>query len=465
MDVREVTPSSLLGLNALAALRAEEEPWLARCFVPPDEFALMGGLRSVAVFGKSGSGKSAVCQMLLKEAGVFSSEPRFLVVRWQPMPSALEALTGFQSVPGQVAHLFDSCAYTLLEHLVTEPPRWREAPHWACRFLVWFIRSFLQGDRESRVGPLEEQAGREGTLVLKDLLDGEEIPPLIATDQWPLIGRELSKTVQRLGWEGIWIVIDGIEPWVEAQPQRAGAALGALLASLPLFQETSLAYKAFLPSRLQPILASAAGLERGRLQPFRLNWREDQLILMTEKRLSLAFGRPMTLRHLCGTPGLLEWLRRAGGDSPRAWLEAVRPLVAHALACHPDKPVPEETWKTLRRQNPPRLELDAETGAIRVGGREIPVGSLPPGGLRLLHYLYRNAGRRISWEELYYLGYRGRASVPRTSDDSGYEERKTWESVLFTRLSELRKAIEPDPEDPLYIETLRGEGIIFHLYW
>ncbi len=295
-----------------------------------------------------------MCQMLLDEAGASSPEPRFLVVRWQPMPAALEALTGFQSVPGQVAHLFDSCAYALLEHLTSEPPRWHAAPNWARRFLVWFIRSFLQGDRESRVGPLEERLGREGALVLQDLLDREDITPLMATDQWPLIGRELSKTVQRLGREGIWIVIDGIEPWVEAQPQRAGAALGALFSSLPLFQETSLAYKAFLPSRLQPILASAAGLERGRIQPCRLTWREEQLVRITKRRLALAFGHPMTLQDLCGAPGLLEWLRRTGGDSPRAWLESIRPLVVYALACHPDKPVPEETWKTLRRQNPPR---------------------------------------------------------------------------------------------------------------
>ncbi len=45
-----------LGSEALAALRAEEEPWLERCFVPPNDFALMGRQFSIAVFGKPGSG-------------------------------------------------------------------------------------------------------------------------------------------------------------------------------------------------------------------------------------------------------------------------------------------------------------------------------------------------------------------------------------------------------------------------
>lgn len=451
-------------MEAMAALRAEEEPWLAHCFVYPDEFPLMGGLRSVAVFGKPGSGKSAVCRMLLEEAKAFSSEPRYLIVRWQPMPAALEALTGFQSVPGQVAHLFDSCAYTLMEHLSIAPSRWRTAPGWARRFLVWFIQHFLLGDKGIRIGPLEERVGRDGKRVLSDLLQGEE-SPLMPTDQWSLIGRELSKTVQRLGWEGMWVVVDGIEPWVETQPQKAEAALAALFASLPLFQETSLAYKAFLPSRLQPTLASAAGLERGRVQRYSLAWKEEQLLLLVEQRLALAFGRSMTLQDLCGAPGLLNWLRRTGGDVPRAWLETVRPLVAYALARRLNEPISEETWKTLRSQNPPPLEFDEETGYIRVGGREVPGGALPPGGLCLLRYLYRNAGRQISWEELYYRGYRGYPSVPLVPEDQGYEVRKNWESTLFTRLSELRKAIEPDPEHPLYIETVRGKGVIFHLYW
>jgi hypothetical protein len=453
-----------LGMEAVASLRAEEEHWLAHCFVYPDEFSLMGGLRSVAVFGKPGSGKSAVCRILLEEAGAFSSEPRYLIVRWQPMPAALEAMTGFQSVPGQIAHLFDSCAYTLLEHLVTAPARWHKAPSWARRFLVWFIQHFLVGDRGIRIGPLEERVGRDGKRVLSGVLQ-EEGNSLMPTDQWSLIGRELSKTVQRLGWEGIWVVVDGIEPWVETQPQRAEAALTALFASLPLFQETSLAYKAFLPFRLQPTLASTAGIERGRIQRCYLTWREEQLLLLVERRLTLAFGRPMTLQHLCGAPGLLDWLRRAGGDSPRAWLETIRPLVAYALARCLTEPVPEETWKTLRSRYPPRLEFNEETGSIRVGGREVPGGSLPSGGLRLLRYLYRNAGRPISWEELHYRGYRELSSIPRVPDDPGYEERKNWEPTLFTRLSELRKAIEPDPEDPIYIETVRGEGVIFHLYW
>jgi DNA-binding response OmpR family regulator len=173
----------------------------------------------------------------------------------------------------------------------------------------------------------------------------------------------------------------------------------------------------------------------------------------------------MSLQDLCAAKELKNWLVRTGGESPRAWLEAIRPMVSYAFAHGQNLPVSTKTWKDLRKQNPPRLELDEARACVRVGGREIPVEAMTSGGFRLLRYLYQNAGRPVSWEELYYRGYRELPRIPRTPEDQGYEDRKVWEAVLYTRLSDLRKAIEPDPKDPLYIETVRGQGVIFHLPW
>lgn len=457
--------SEPLGLQALAALRAEEEPWLEQCFVPPDDFALMGGKCSIAVFGKPGSGKSAVCRMLLREAGGASARPRYLIVPWQPMPPAFAAPTGFQSVPGQVAYILDACALALLTQLVAEPQRWYSAPSWARRFLVWFIRRFLREDAESRLGPEVALHEETGLQLLRELQQEESDTELIAVDDWPLIGAELSKVAQRLGWEGVWIIVDGIEPWFIAQPHQVRSALAAFFATLPLFQEASLAYKAFLPDRLQPALASVAGIERYRVHPYRLHWQEEQLVTIVERRLTLAFGHTMSLQDLCAAKELKLWLARIGGDSPRAWLEAIRPLVSYAFAHRESLPVSTKTWKELRRQHPPRLELDEARACVRVGGREIPADAMTGGAFRLLRYLYQNAGRPIPWEELYYRGYRELPYIPRVPEDEGYEERTTWGPILYTRLSDLRKVIEPDPSDPFYIETLRGQRVIFHLPW
>lgn len=57
------------GLAVFGALRAEDEPWLEECFVPPAEFDLMGGAPSAIVFGPPGIGKSAVRAMLVRRAG------------------------------------------------------------------------------------------------------------------------------------------------------------------------------------------------------------------------------------------------------------------------------------------------------------------------------------------------------------------------------------------------------------
>ncbi len=101
---------------------------------------------------------------------------------------------------------------------------------------------------------------------------------------------------------------------------------------------------------------------------------------------------------------------------------------------------------------------------VIVGGRVIPVNEIPAGAYRLFWYLYRNAGRLVPWDELYYKGYRGKDRVLRSVDE-GYEDPGTYTGILYNRLSDLRKAIEPDPGDPIFIETVRDKGVRLRLGW
>ena len=102
---------------------------------------------------------------------------------------------------------------------------------------------------------------------------------------------------------------------------------------------------------------------------------------------------------------------------------------------------------------------------VIVGGREVSVREMTSGGYRLFSYLYKNAGRIVPWSELYYRGYRGMDHIPRVVGDEGYEAPTLYENILYSRISDLRKAIEPDPQDPIYLDTVRGEGIVLRLQW
>jgi hypothetical protein len=455
-----------VGMAAFGSLQAEDEPWLADCFVPPADFDLMGGMYSIVVFGAPGSGKSAVREMLLKRQRGPSGRSRCLIAHWQPMLPVSESVVGFQSVPGQVSYVFDTCAMAVVEHLASYPGVWAGAPDWVRRLLSWFVHRFVQGDLATRAGFFLEQQRGLTTEAVANLLSAEPDEDLLPPHNWPLVAAELSKALICLGLDGLWIVADGLEPWIQPQFERIASALSAFFSTLPLFEQAAFAYKVFLPVGLQSTLAAAAGLERHRVHPYRLEWREEQLIEIVEQRLSMAFGgRPFGLQDLCSAGGLLEWLRRGGGNRPRAWLELVRPVAAYYLSQRLNHPIEEDLWKELRRRSLPRLVVDEANRRVVVGGREVSTREMTSGGYRILCYLYRNAGKVVSWEELYFRGYRGLEHVPRTPDDEDYEPPALYERTLHSRMSDLRKAIEPDPQYPVYFDTVKGSGVVLRLPW
>ena len=80
IDPRLVSP----GLAAFETLRAESEPWLAECYVPPADFELMAGASSAVVFGAAGSGKTALYDRLRNVLMPTDQLPARLVCEWVP---------------------------------------------------------------------------------------------------------------------------------------------------------------------------------------------------------------------------------------------------------------------------------------------------------------------------------------------------------------------------------------------
>ncbi len=455
------SPLVARGLSVFGPLRAEEEPWLEECFVPPADFDIMAEANSIIVFSLAGGGKSAVRRMLAARVCKPDRPPLFLIVEWQPSPSVWEPAVGFESVPGQVAHIFDLCAMETLCYLASYPAAWATAPEWVQQMLTWFVWRFLRGSGIIRAADLLE--GKPGCAIVAQILQADVKDDLLPSNDWRLVTREFSKAIQRLGLKGIWVMVDGAEQQMMRESERLLSALIPFLSTLSLFEQGAFVYKVFLPAGFYLPLLTASGLDRRRFAAFHLTWSEEQLQRIAERRLSLALGKPdFPLKALCIAPRFLEWMRRIGGNSPRVWLEGLRPLVARYLET--GQPIKPSDWKRLRHQFLPHLILDEGNRVVMVGGRVIPVNEIPAGAYRLLCYLYQNAGEVVPWDELYYKGYRGKDRIPRSGEE-GYEAPADYIGILYSRLSDLRKAIEPDPSDPVYIETIRDEGIRLRLTW
>ena len=103
---------------------------------------------------------------------------------------------------------------------------------------------------------------------------------------------------------------------------------------------------------------------------------------------------------------------------------------------------PSDTQPVLRLGE---VELDAARLKVRTAsGRE---ADLTPTETKLLHCLMRNAGRVLTRDALINQVW-----------DYDYDGNNNTVDVYIRRL---RQKVEPDPNDPRYIRTVRGAGYVF----
>jgi two-component system alkaline phosphatase synthesis response regulator PhoP len=119
--------------------------------------------------------------------------------------------------------------------------------------------------------------------------------------------------------------------------------------------------------------------------------------------------------------------------SPREVVARVR-AVMRRVAGETDAP---ENGQALRVRN---LEIDERAHEVRIAGSEIAV---TPAEFKILHVLAQNAGQTLTRAQLLDL----------VNDDGSIFER-----TLDRHINNLRRKIEPNPDDPEYIVTVYGVG-------
>jgi hypothetical protein len=467
-----------IGIAAFDTLRAEDEDWLLACFIPPNDFELMAGNRSIVVFGESGSGKTALRRALVQRLQ-YKGKPTHLIVEWHPAPLEPGASADLSAVRQQANQVFAMCATALVNQPMLGTTDWHSIPTTARTTIAWFIRTFAPSNLETHWGEPQDGENVAPTTLLQTITNSSEAAPFPPTPEY--IAIELVKALKPLGLEGIWVIADGLEGWAEAEPERLSAGLSNFLSTLMLFERSNFVYKLFVPQNLESLLSASTGLGRRRLDSYYLQWDTSALQSLVERRLALATGiEGFTLARLCDTPAtpkrvrgkktperklnLLEWLQAAGGTNPREWLDQIRPLAQYYLEHHLTRPIAEATWRELRRRRPPRFYFDPSKNQIIVGGRQVSLDQVPVKAYAMLRYLVQQGNRVVSKSELYFRGYQGLDKIP-NRNEKGFQELVEYEGLIDTNLWRLRQALEPEPSDPVILVTVKGHGVQLNARW
>jgi len=451
--------NTVIAIEALDTLAAEHELHLQPLvFVEPNRYTAYTGMRSLVIVGDSGSGKTALRLALTRHGTLENTPLAYLVVNWQPEP--LADVRGSPAVRAFVRQTLQACATTLLTILVRHPDLFRRAPPTVQMMFHWFLQAYISADRQHLWATVEEQAGNDEGKSLGQHLVFEPATPILhpETTEQRIISH-LTSTLQRISVRGVWVTIDGFDPWLRGSTALVSEQMIAILSTLELLDLNGFAIKMFAPRALESDITRSWGIVKDRIELETLTWTPEQLTTITERHIAAKIGKPsLHLSDLCvADRDIRDWLQRYGGSTPRGWLRLIRPLVDAFAAAGASHPLPHSVWNSLKRTHPPRLSIDLKTDRVFIGEAEI-VG-LQPRSYRLLRYLYENRSRRVPRSELYYRAYLGLAEEPRARDDRGWQEPTEWSNVLDNAILRLRRIIEPDPRRPIYIVTDRGWGV------
>ncbi|MGD8627049.1 MAG: hypothetical protein PVJ34_21115 [Anaerolineae bacterium] len=456
MNASGETPSALVTpdqvLEPFDPLRAEEESFLAGCYVQPRAFSMITGSRSALIVGESGSGKTALCQAIERHLCPPDEKPAYLVGRWTlPIPQDAQ-VEGTNLVWTQFAQIMDLIARALIRHLVIYPEDWQGAEEWVQDTLHWFLNRYLTVDLAHLARSLQDGT-EEGRGLVHDLATRPVVEVLREEASPDFVAAELMKAVEAMGLQGVTILVDGVERWLVDRP-RLALSLTAFLSTLTLFEKPGFSYKFLLPADLEGSLRSAGAVIRTRVDWYRLEWTEAELQEMVERRLAYALRvESFSLDRLAPVDKLLAWLRGCGGESPRGWLHTVRPFL-DAYIRGGGKKLSEARFLDLQAEYPPRLAREPLTGQFVVGSRLLP--PLSEGLDAVLNYLYDRRGRVCPRSRLY------QAYMNANYPDREQEERlrpSDYRGTMDTVLWRLRQEVEPDPANPIFLITVKGRGV------
>jgi hypothetical protein len=348
--------------------------------------------------------------------------------------------------------VFRELGVAALEWAGRFPQRVQRTPQWAQHVWIACVEAFIPSIEQERLMdryPALREAFTRGRTAR------ESVRSTFTPDCSVETLRSWVQALREMGCLGVWVVVEGLEMWESPESDALKEQLRHVLSSMVWFEQLDFAIKILIPARFSAALLSTAKLQNRRIQPVALTWSVNALKEIVERRLRFLTGKQdSTLETLIQDGLLLEWLKRYGGMVPRGWLDLAYPFVKAYL--EKKAPLCISEAEDIFRTHPPRLRLDVERKQVILG---YSVWEVSPQSYDLLEFLYRQPDFSCTKEELYYRALRRLPNIPR-KDMEGWEAPSTWWGVMDTALWRLRKDLEWDPRNPLYVLSERRKGIV-----
>jgi len=441
-----------MGVVMFAHKRAEMELWpVDMGFIEPPFFPFFLEMSSLIIYGLEGVGKTTIARALKS----YAYSNGYLPVMWLPkFPGDQEA--GTDAAYSFFSSLFSPLADTLTQYLLKSSSNEMGEPG-SKSFLAAFSQRYHPNPQK-----MLSQCSDDEKELWAQLLTQEALLALSNLgDDIDLMVDELCFNLSQLGGRGIWVIMDGLNTANLSDLQIT--QFKAFLSTLKFFENPMLAFKLILPASLEMTCNQTNAASHDRIERYRIVWDDQRLIRLIEKRMAAATGQmQIQLKDIYNLAVLTEWLRRCGGNTPRGWIEYMRPIASsyyEIMQNEGQRPLQNQEWRLACQRASLQLRYNREAGEI-VTGQSLP-RALSPDAKALFDYLYDNPNRVCSKHELYknvYLPLNPAGSAGAASTASSKTFALDYDDLINTAIHRLRLIVEPLVKEPIFIQTVRGQG-------
>ncbi|MBN1286798.1 MAG: hypothetical protein JXB47_15470 [Anaerolineae bacterium] len=483
--------------------RAEAEPDLESYFIPTPAYNEARRGVSSLIFAGKGCGKTAHLLMLARNARPQDPHSKVLAAQYIQFGALLPALDTNPiqvSTEQHVAQILRLASHNLLQSLLEYPGVAAALPgEWLATF-AWFCETY----RPAPAGPREAIAWMRGAaehgaalewiafrqavterrvaryldglgisepscVFLARLLDAEPEPPFTTGLAPAALVAFFASLLPPAGLEHLHVLVGGLEDVMRFAHNLADLVefVYPLLSDLHLMNLARVSFTFLLPGGVYDYLErgkTAQLLER--LAHRRITWSKADISDMFIERLTAHRpddddAKEIALAGLCA-PSLAPTIERdifelAKGAPSQAISLCNALLQAHCSRASDSQHFASQDWWLMIEQvyNLPQRDGRVLTHPpLRVNQKErkIFVGNdekvLPDSLYSFLMVFYKHPDRWLKWHEI------DKMTDIKLSD------------VSFRKyLSRLRKIIEPNPEQPVYLVTKRGHGVRLENAW
>jgi DNA-binding winged helix-turn-helix (wHTH) protein len=282
--------------------------------------------------------------------------------------------------------------------------------------------------------------------------------PLVDAPSFPLSGAPLdilAGVARTLGAQRAFVMVDGLDefPFQAPDPEDQAAFLSPLLADARLMEHPFFKFKCFFPTALRSALRTRDEIRMDRLPSQTVFWPDETLRALLRERLKVySDSRVESLTAPNVAQDIDARLVRWANGSPRTLLELGEDLLCvhgqgHDAAVKLTQADLEAIEARFQDQYAPdlvpRLHVDEESGQVSIDGQ---AAALVTGmELKLLLFLYRHADQIKSKDDIWRQVY-------------GYDAEGVSQTAIDSLVHRVRKKIERDVSNPVYLMTVRGKG-------